>query len=86
MKGLIAADKYWRLLGVGVDGFTDDKETVRETDFFALLEQDERLPMQKDSQGSREAIEKALDDMHAKFGKDIVFSGKQTDRLTKKRK
>ena len=86
MAELIAPDKLWRLLGVGVDGFDDEAPHYQETDFFSLLEKADNAPSARQSNQSRDALEKALDDMHAKFGTDIVFSGKQTDRLSKKPK
>ena len=86
MAGLIGEGHYWRLLGVGVDGFDHDNTAPSHTDFFSLLEPAAKKPLEKDKVKSRDAIEKALDDMHAKFGADMVFSGKQTDRLTKKPK
>lgn len=55
----------WRLLGVGVDGFHIGAQT---DDFLDLM----------DETGQRkDKLEKALDDMHAKFGGDVVFSGRQ---------
>ena len=86
MSGLLDKNQFWRLLGVGVDGFDHDEAAAHETDFFSLLDQTDPKPLQRDKVKSRDAIEKALDDMHAKFGKDIVFSGRQTDRLSKKPK
>ena len=83
---LIAPDKYWRLLGVGVDGFDEGQAPIQETDFFSMLEKDDKAPHPKENKHTRDALEKALDKMHAKFGTDIVFSGKQADRLNKKSK
>ena len=86
MVDLIAPNKYWRLLGVGVDGFEEVASQYQEANFLSLLDQEQEAPSQKQNNHSRDALEKALDDMHAKFGTDIVFSGKQTDRLSKKPK
>ena len=86
MASLIGEGHYWRLLGVGVDGFDHDETAPSNTDFFSLLEPTDKKSLEKDKIKSRDAIEKALDDMHAKFGADMVFSGRQTDRLTKKPK
>ena len=86
MAELIAADKYWRLLGVGVDGFDEKAPHSQAANFLSLFETEDNEAFQKQNNQSRDALEKALDDMHAKFGTDIVFSGKQTDRLSKKPK
>ena len=61
----VGAGLQWRLLGVGVDGFSSAPQTI---DFLSLM----------DDKGQRkDKLEKALDDMHAKFGDDVVFSGRQ---------
>ena len=69
----LAPHKQWRLLGVGVDGFDHGPQNQ---DFLAQL----------DAKGARkDKLEKALDDVYAKFGDQSVFSGRQiaTHRRTK---
>ena len=39
-----------------------------------------------DSTLQKEKIETALDHMHAKFGDDLVFSGRQVEKLAKTKK
>ena len=73
LKKEISASKHWRLLGVGVDGF--DEEGAM--DFLSSLD---------DSTLQKEKIETALDHMHAKFGDDLVFSGRQVEKLAKTKK
>ena len=61
----LASHLKWRLLGVGVDGFQSGAQTG---DFLTMM----------DETGQRkDKLERALDDMHAKFGGDVVFSGRQ---------
>ena len=61
----VGATLKWRLLGVGVDGFQSGPQNA---DFLAMIDED----------GTRkDKLEEALDKMHAKFGDDVVFSGRQ---------
>ncbi|MGC6517040.1 MAG: DNA polymerase IV [Candidatus Puniceispirillaceae bacterium] len=69
----VSVHKNWRLLGVGVDGFRSGEQNA---DFFAALEPDH---------ARKDQLEKALDDVHAKFGDDIVFSGRQMKSKPTKR-
>ena len=69
----VSAHKKWRLLGVGVDGFQTGEQNA---DFFAALEP---------SHARKDQLEKALDDVHAKFGDDVVFSGRQMTSKSKRR-
>ena len=65
------SDRYWRLLGVGVDGFDLAPQNA---DFLTLM----------DEKGHRrDKLEKAMDDMHAKFGDDVIFSGRQMKPIDK---
>ena len=65
LKKEISPDKSWRLLGVGVDGFEAKAQT---TDFLMALDETNQ---------KKDKLEQALDDMHTKFGDDVVFSGRQ---------
>ena len=65
LKKEISPDKSWRLLGVGVDGFEAKAQT---TDFLMALDETNQ---------KKDKLEQALDVMHAKFGDDVVFSGRQ---------
>lgn len=61
----LRSDLSWRLLGVGVDGFQNAPQNA---DFLTMI----------DDKGLRkDKLEQALDDMHARFGGDVVFSGRQ---------
>ena len=68
LKKEIGPDKSWRLLGVGVDGFDAKAQTP---DFLSAMDEKSQR---------KDKLEKALDDMHAKFGGDVVFSGRQMTR------
>ena len=72
-RGLLQAEmgpkRRWRLLGVGVDGFENAKQNA---DFLTML----------DPKFDRKTkLEQAMDDVHEKFGADLVFSGR---RITKR--
>ncbi|MGC6529967.1 MAG: DNA polymerase IV [Candidatus Puniceispirillaceae bacterium] len=71
LENELAPDRKWRLLGVGVYGFSDGNQN---SDFFEMID---------DKSAKKAKIEKALDDMHAKFGSDLVFSGRQAKYLKK---
>lgn len=61
----VGARLSWRLLGVGVDGFQSGPQNA---DFLALIDEDA---------SRKDKLEEAVDKMHAKFGDDVVFSGRQ---------
>ena len=70
----LAPYKNWRLLGVGVDGFDHGPQN---RDFLDSL----------DEKGARkDKLEKALDDVYAKFGDSSVFSGRQITGQGKQKK
>ena len=68
----LSDDRYWRLLGVGVDGFEHGALSQNFLD---------QIDGQKER---RDKLEQAIDKMHDKFGGDVVFSGRQVDRLRPK--
>ena len=61
----IGANRKWRLLGVGVDGFSS---AAQNADFLHVLDQ---------KFDRKTKLEQALDRVHDKFGEDLVFSGRQ---------
>jgi DNA polymerase-4 len=79
LRAECGAGRFWRLLGVGMEGFEASGQPVT-ADLFAPQEQLGRRA------GLEEALEEALDKLHEKMGSEAIATGRHFTRQTRRGK